>query len=90
MAEQLREENPLGFPVELPRDVVAAAAFEPDAETTVVPYDELPEGLARARHRPGDAEGVRRGDREGEDHLLERPDGRLRVAPVRRGDEGGR
>ena len=44
MAEQLREENPLGFPVELPRDVVAAAAFEPDAETTVVPYDELPEG----------------------------------------------
>jgi phosphoglycerate kinase len=44
MAEQLREENPLGFPVELPRDVVAAAAFEPDAETTVVPFDELPEG----------------------------------------------
>jgi 3-phosphoglycerate kinase len=44
MAEQLREENPLGFPVELPRDVVAAAAFEPDAETKVVPYDELPEG----------------------------------------------
>ena len=44
MAEQLREENPLGFPVELPRDVVAAAAFEADAETKVVPYDELPEG----------------------------------------------
>jgi phosphoglycerate kinase len=44
MAEQLREENPLGFPVELPHDVVAAAAFEPDAETRVVPYDQLPEG----------------------------------------------
>jgi 3-phosphoglycerate kinase len=44
MAEQLREENPLGFPVELPRDVVAAAAFEPDAEAKVVPYDALPEG----------------------------------------------
>jgi phosphoglycerate kinase len=44
MAEELREANPLGFPVELPRDVVAAAAFEPDAETEVVPYDRLPEG----------------------------------------------
>jgi phosphoglycerate kinase len=44
MAEQLRDENSLGFPVELPRDVVAAAAFEPDAEAKVVPYDQLPEG----------------------------------------------
>ncbi len=44
MAELLREENPLGFPVELPHDVVAAAAFEADAEAKVVPYDQLPEG----------------------------------------------
>ena len=44
MAEQLREENPLGFPVELPQDVVAAAAFEADAEARVTPYDALPEG----------------------------------------------
>jgi phosphoglycerate kinase len=44
MAEQLREENVLGFPVELPHDVVAAAAFESDAEARVVPYDQLPEG----------------------------------------------
>jgi 3-phosphoglycerate kinase len=44
MAEELREHNPLGFPVELPRDVVAAAAFEADAETKVVPFDQLPEG----------------------------------------------
>jgi phosphoglycerate kinase len=43
MAEQLREGN-LGFPVELPTDVVAAAAFEPDAEARVTPYDALPEG----------------------------------------------
>ena len=43
MAEQLREHNPLDFPVELPQDVVAAAAFEPDAEAKVVPYDALPE-----------------------------------------------
>jgi phosphoglycerate kinase len=43
MAEQLREDNPLGFEVELPVDVVAAPAFEEDAETKVVPYDALPE-----------------------------------------------
>ena len=44
MAEELRTENPLDFPVELPRDVVAAAAFEEDAESKVVAYDALPEG----------------------------------------------
>jgi phosphoglycerate kinase len=44
MAEELRVENPLPFPVELPVDVVAAAAFEPDAETRVTGYEELPEG----------------------------------------------
>ncbi|HXH98437.1 MAG TPA: phosphoglycerate kinase [Gaiellaceae bacterium] len=44
MAEELREENPLGFAVELPVDVVAAAAFEPDAETTIAPYDAVPDG----------------------------------------------
>jgi phosphoglycerate kinase len=44
MAEELRESNPLDFPVELPSDVVAAAAFEPDAESRIVPYDALPEG----------------------------------------------
>jgi phosphoglycerate kinase len=44
MAEELRDASPLDFPVELPTDVVAASAFEPDAETRIVPYDELPEG----------------------------------------------
>jgi phosphoglycerate kinase len=44
MAEQLREENPLEFEVELPVDVVGAAAFEEDAESGVYPYDGLPEG----------------------------------------------
>jgi phosphoglycerate kinase len=44
MAEQLREENPLGFSVELPSDIVAAAAFEPEAEARVTAFDELPEG----------------------------------------------
>ena len=44
MAEQLRDENPLPYDAELPTDVVAAAAFEEDAESRVAPYDELPEG----------------------------------------------
>jgi phosphoglycerate kinase len=44
MAEQVRHENPLEFEVVLPRDVLAAAAFDADAETQVVPYDELPDG----------------------------------------------
>jgi phosphoglycerate kinase len=44
MAEQLRVDNPLDFPVELPVDVVAAAAFEADAEAKVTRYDGLPDG----------------------------------------------
>jgi phosphoglycerate kinase len=44
MAEQVRDENPLDFPVVLPVDVVAAAAFEEDAESRVTPYNELPDG----------------------------------------------
>src|SRR2546423_571309 len=44
MAEELREHNPLGFPVELPVDVVAAAAFDADAEARVTAFDALPEG----------------------------------------------
>ncbi len=44
MAEEVRAENPLEFEVVLPVDVVAAAEFAEDAETQVVPYDELPEG----------------------------------------------
>ena len=44
MAEELRDENPLPYDAELPSDVVAAAAFEEDAESRVAPYDDLPEG----------------------------------------------
>jgi phosphoglycerate kinase len=44
MAEELRESSPLDFPVELPSDVVAAAAFDAEAESRLVPYDALPEG----------------------------------------------
>jgi len=44
MAEDLRDGNPLDFDVLLPIDVVAAAAFEPDAEARVTAYDDVPEG----------------------------------------------
>jgi phosphoglycerate kinase len=44
MAEELRDENPLEFEVVLPTDVVAASAFEEDAETRLVPYDDVPDG----------------------------------------------
>ncbi len=44
MAEELREGAKLPFPVELPTDVVAAASFDADAESTVAPYDAVPDG----------------------------------------------
>ena len=44
MAEHIRDENPLTFEVELPTDVVAASEFAAEAESKVVPYDDLPDG----------------------------------------------
>jgi phosphoglycerate kinase len=44
MAEELREDNPLTFEAVLPTDVVAAAAFEPEAEAQVCAFDTVPEG----------------------------------------------
>ncbi len=44
MAEELRDANPLPFPVELPDDVVAADAFAADATTRVTAYDDVPDG----------------------------------------------
>ncbi|HEV8461390.1 MAG TPA: phosphoglycerate kinase [Gaiellaceae bacterium] len=44
MAEDVRSENPFSFPVTLPTDVVAASAFEADADTQVTPFDALPDG----------------------------------------------
>jgi phosphoglycerate kinase len=44
MAEQMRVENPLDFDVELPSDVVGAAAFAEDAESGVFAVDDLPDG----------------------------------------------
>jgi phosphoglycerate kinase len=44
MAAELAAQSPLEVHVELPTDVVAAGAFEPDAESKVVPADAVPEG----------------------------------------------
>jgi phosphoglycerate kinase len=44
MAEELREANPLPYDAVLPADVVAAAAFEEDAEHRVTAFDDVPEG----------------------------------------------
>ncbi len=44
MAEELRVENPLPFDVVLPSDVVAAREFAANAEVSVAPYDQLPDG----------------------------------------------
>jgi phosphoglycerate kinase len=44
MAEELRVDNPLSFRVALPSDVVAAAAFEADAESGTFAVDGVPEG----------------------------------------------
>jgi phosphoglycerate kinase len=45
MAAELASQGPLeGVALVLPVDVVAAAAFEPDAETRIVGFDALPEG----------------------------------------------
>jgi phosphoglycerate kinase len=43
MAEEIRA-HPIDVTVELPTDVVAAAAFEADADSQVVPADGVPEG----------------------------------------------
>ena len=44
MAEQVREHNPLSFPVELPTDVVAAREFAEDAESRVAVVGDVPSG----------------------------------------------
>jgi phosphoglycerate kinase len=44
MAEELRDGAKLPFPVELPTDVVAASAFDAEAESRVTPYNDLPDG----------------------------------------------
>ncbi len=56
MAEEIRA-HPIDVPVKLPNDIVAAAAFEADAEAKVVPADEVPEGWLGLDIGPATREG---------------------------------
>ncbi len=56
MAEGIRA-DPIDVPVKLPDDVVAAAAFEADAESRVVPAAEVPEGWLGLDIGPATREG---------------------------------
>jgi phosphoglycerate kinase len=56
MAEQMREHNPLSFPVELPVDVVAASVFAEDAEARVATIDAVPAGWLGLDIGPATAE----------------------------------
>jgi phosphoglycerate kinase len=44
MAEEMREHNPLSYPVELPTDVVAASEFAENAESRPASVDAMPDG----------------------------------------------
>jgi phosphoglycerate kinase len=44
MAEDVRRDNPFSFKAILPTDVIAASAFEPDAESRAMPVDRIPDG----------------------------------------------
>jgi phosphoglycerate kinase len=44
MAEDVRSDNPFSFDTVLPTDVVAASAFEADADARLTPFDALPDG----------------------------------------------
>jgi phosphoglycerate kinase len=56
MAEEIRA-DPIDVEVKLPSDVVAAAAFEPDAEAEVVPAEEVPDGWLGLDIGPATREG---------------------------------
>jgi phosphoglycerate kinase len=56
MAEEIRA-HPIDVSVKLPNDIVAAVAFEPDAEAKVVPADEVPEGWLGLDIGPATCEG---------------------------------
>ena len=64
MAEQLREENPLGFPVELPLGRGRGVGVRGGRRDEGRALRRAAGGLARAGHRPRDEGGVRRRDRQ--------------------------
>jgi phosphoglycerate kinase len=57
MAEEIRDRPDFDVPVKLPADVVAADRFEPDADTQVVPFADVPEGWLGLDIGPATREG---------------------------------
>ena len=90
MAEDVRNGNPFTFEAILPVDVVAAREFAADAETQVTPFDALPDGWLGLDVGPETREEFARRIAGARHRVLERADGRLRVAGVRRGNGRGR
>ena len=86
MAEEVEPRDKVLLPV----DVVAASAFEADADAKVVAADAVPDGWLGLDVGPKTREAFAVEDRGGGDRVLERADGGLRVAAVRGGDGGGR
>ncbi len=78
-----------GKTIALPSDFVVAKSPDDGAGAQTVGIDKIPDDLMALDVGPPHARAVRAAARPGEDHLLERPDGRLREAAVRRGDDGG-
>ena len=84
----LDEAAATGKQILLPTDIVVAPEFKADSPPTVVAADAIPARSARAGHRPGVGEGVRRCHRQGQDGVLERPDGGRGVGELRRRHPG--
>ena len=85
MAEEV--ERDAGY--ELPTDVVAAAAFEPDAETRVVAWDDVPDGWLGLDVGPATRERYAARIAEARTVFWNGPMGVFEWPQVRRGHEGG-
>ena len=74
----------------LPVDIVVAEKFAADSPPQTVAADAIPDGHDGPGHRAGIGQAVHHVAVQRRDHLLERPDGRVRIPGVRRGHQGRR
>ena len=90
MAEDVRAEEPLLVrrdpPARRRRSVRVRGGRRDPGDPVCVPAGRM----ARPRHRPGDARGLCPAHHRRPDRVLERPDGRVRMAELRRRDDRGR
>ncbi len=74
--------------IRLPVDIVVADNFAADSPSKVVAADAIPDGKMGLDIGPGTGYPVYQTAEQRGDHLLERPDGGLRVPGIRRGHQG--